>query len=117
MQGEDVEVETATEDPHEQSALVRVALRALTPVDSMGRLTVPQLPLALTLEERVARLRVCGREHDFRAYVCGDRSIAFAPVDDLWVTVQLPTALLDSQAIEIDDEAEVRTNDDPVGAQ
>ena len=57
-------------------------------------------------EERAARLRVCGREHDSKAYVCGGRSIAVARVGDLWVTVELPTAFLDGQAFELHDEAE-----------
>ena len=112
-----MEVETARDDPHEESALVRVALRALTPVGPDGQITRPPLPLTLTLEERAARLRVCGREHDFKAYVCADHASAFAPVDDLWVRVDLPTALLDSQAIELHDEAKFRTRDEPVDAQ
>jgi hypothetical protein len=84
VQGERVAVETATDDPYEESALVRLALQALTPVDSTGRRTsLPPLPLTLTFDERAARLRVGGREHDFKAYVRGDRSIAFAPVGGL----------------------------------
>ena len=117
VQGEDVEVETARDDPHEESALVRVALRALTPVGPDGQITRPPLPLTLTLEERAARLRVCGRAHDFKGYVYADHASAFAPVDDLWVRVDLPTALLDSQAIELHDEAKFRTRDEPVDAQ
>ena len=87
------------------------------PIDSMGRTSRPPLPFTLTFEERAARLRVCGREHDFKTYVCGGRSIAFARVGDLWVTVELPTAFLDSQAFELHDEAEFRWGDEPVGAQ
>jgi hypothetical protein len=115
VRGERVEVETATVEPHEESALVRLALRALVPEG--GEIARPPLPLTLTFEERAARLRVCGREHDFKSYACGGRSTAFAPVGDLWVTVELPTAFLDSQAFELDDEAEVRCSDEPVGAQ
>jgi hypothetical protein len=119
VQGKDVEVETATRErePLEGSALVPLALRALHPVGADGTQTQPPLPLTLTFEERAARLRVGGREHDFKSYVCGDHSIAFAPVGDLWVTVHLPTAFLDSQAFELDDEAEFRWRDEPEGAQ
>lgn len=105
VQGEPVEVETATDDPGEESPLVRLTLRMLMPR--------PRLPFSLTFAERAARLRVCGREHDFKCYVCGGRSIAFASVGALWVTVSLPTALLDSDALELHDGAEVRTSDEP----
>jgi hypothetical protein len=70
VQGKDVEVGTATRErePREEWALVSLAGRALTPIDSMGRLTsLPPLPFTLTFEERAARLRVCGREHDFKS--------------------------------------------------
>jgi hypothetical protein len=122
VQGKDVQVETARQEPP-GPPLVPLALRALHPVGPDGQLTQPPLPLTLTFEERAARLRVRGREHDFRAYVCGDHAIAYAPVGDLrvtgdlWVTVELPTAFLDSQAFELDDDAEFRTSDEPVGAQ
>ena len=124
VQGEHVEVETAMDDPyeqqalagfHEQNALVRLAFRALVP--ESGEIARPPLPLTLTFEERAARLRVCGREHDFKSYACGGRSIAFARVGDLRVTVELPTAFLDSQAIELHDEAEFGTSDEPAAAQ
>jgi hypothetical protein len=105
VHGEGVQVETSTSDPGEESPLARLVLRVFR--------SPPPLPLTLTFEERAARLRVCGREHDFKCYVCGGRSIAFAPVGDLWVTVELPTAFLDSQAFELDDEAEVRSSDEP----
>jgi hypothetical protein len=113
VQGEHVEVETATVHPpeqralarfHEQNALVRLAYRALVP--ESGEIARPTLPFTLTFEERAARLRVCGREHDFKSYACGGRSIGWANVGDLRVTVELPTAFLDSQAIELHDEAE-----------
>jgi hypothetical protein len=101
-----------TVEPHdEQSALARLSLRALVPEG--GDLVRPPLPLTLTLEERAARLRVCGREHDFNSYACSGRSIAFARIGDLWVTVESPTAFLDSQAFELHDEAEVNTGDEP----
>jgi len=74
VQGERVEVETATVEPHdEQSALARLSLRALVPEG--GDLGRPPLPLTLTLEERAARLRVCGREHDFNSYACSGRRL------------------------------------------
>jgi hypothetical protein len=122
VQGEHVEVETLKSvipefEPREDSALVRLALKVLTPIDSMGRTSRPPLPLTLTFEERAARLRVCGREHDFKSYACGGRSDAFTRVGDLWVTVQSPTAFLDSQAFELHDEAELPRSDEPVGAQ
>jgi uncharacterized coiled-coil protein SlyX len=119
VQGKDVEVETDTHEREslEGSALVPLAVRALTPLGPDGNITMPPLPLTLTFEERTARLRVCGREHDFKSYVCGDHAIAFARVGDLSVTLQLPTAFLDSQAIELHDEAEFRWRDEPVGAQ
>ena len=106
----DVEVETATRErePREDWVLVSLALRALTPLGLEGQISRPPLPFTLTLtfEERAARLRVCGREHDFKAYACGDHSTAFARIGDLWVTIQLPTAFLDSPAFELHDEAE-----------
>src|SRR4051794_39525501 len=104
VQGERVEVETATDDPGEESPLRRLALRML-----MAR---PPLPFTLTFDERAAHLRVCGREHDFRSYACGRRSIAFGRLGDLWVTVELPTAFLDSQAFELNDEAEFGISDE-----
>jgi hypothetical protein len=58
VRGERVEIETATDDPGEDSALLRLALRVV--------LSRPPLPFSLTFEERTARLRVCGREHEFR---------------------------------------------------
>jgi hypothetical protein len=103
VRGEPVEVETATDDPGEESPLVQLALRVLW--------SRPPLPFILTFEERAARLRVCEREHDFKSYACGDRSIAFARVGDLWVTVLLPTSFLDGHAFELHDKAEYRTND------
>jgi hypothetical protein len=113
VQGEHVEVETATVPPfeqrapdrgREQHALARLALRALVPEG--GDIAPPPLPLTLTFEERAARLRVCGREHDFKSYACSGRSVAWAPIGDLRVTVESPTAFLDSQAIELHDKAE-----------
>jgi hypothetical protein len=113
VQGEHVEVETATDDRHqnqalarfrEQNALVGLAFRALVPEE--GEIAPPQLPFTLTFEERAARLRVSGREQDFKCFVCGGRSVAFARIDELWVTVELPTAFLDSQTIELHDKAE-----------
>jgi hypothetical protein len=113
VEGEHVEVETATVHPYEeqaldrgreQNALVRLALRALVP--DGGEVARPPLPLTLTFEERAARLRVSGREHDFKSYACSGRSVAWARIGDLWVTVELPTAFLDSQTIELHDEAE-----------
>jgi hypothetical protein len=116
VEGEDVQVETATEVPpeeqalarfHEQNALVGLAFRALGAlVPESGEVARPPLPLTLTFEERAARLRVCGREQDFRSFVCGDRSVAWARIGDLRVTVELPTAFLDSQTIELHDKAE-----------
>jgi hypothetical protein len=104
VQGERVEVETAIDDPGEESPMVRLALRAL-----MRR---PPLPFTLTFDERAARLRVCGREQNFKSYKCGGRSIMFARVRNLWVTVELPTAFLDGEAFELHDEAEFRTSDE-----
>jgi hypothetical protein len=105
VQGKDVEVETATRErePREEWALVSLALLALTPLGLEGQISRPPLPFTLTLtfEERAARLRVCGRDHDFKAYACGVHSIAFARIGDLWVTIQLPTAFLGSQAFEL----------------
>jgi hypothetical protein len=86
-------------------------------VPESGEIARPRLPLTLTFEERAARLRVCGREHDFKSYACSGRSIAWAPVGDLRVTVELPTAFLDSQAFELHDEAEYGTKNEPVGTQ
>lgn len=107
VQGEDVEVETAIHDREPlEGSLVPLALRALAPIGPDGNITQPPLPLTLTFEERAARLRVCGREHDFKSYACSGRSIAFARIGELWVTVQLPTAFLDSQTIELHDKAE-----------
>jgi hypothetical protein len=120
VQGEHVEVETATVHPYEeqaldrgseQNALVRLALRALVPEG--GEIARPPLPLTLTFEERAARLRVCGREHDFKSYACSGRSVAYARIGDLLVTVELPTAFLDSQAIELHDEAEFERAPNP----
>jgi hypothetical protein len=116
VQGKDVQVETARHEPLEPP-LVPLALRALTHVGPDGTITEPPLPLTLTFEERAARLRVGGREHDFKSFVCGDHAIAYGPVGDLWVTVHLPTAFLDGQAFELDDEAEFRWGDEPEGAQ
>lgn len=123
VQGEHVDVETATDDPyeqalvgfHEQNALVRLAMRALGLEG--GENARPPLPITLTFEERAARLRVCGREHDFTSYACGGRSVAWARIGDVGVTVELPTAFLDSQAIELHDEAKFGTSDEPVAAQ
>jgi hypothetical protein len=118
VQGEQVEVETATDDPyeqqalagfHEQNALIRLAMRALVPEG--GENARPPLPVTLTFEERAARLRACGREHDFTSYACGGRSVAWARIGDLRVTVELPTPFLDSQAIELHDEAEFGTSE------
>ena len=125
VQGERVEVETETvHSPeqqalaqfHEQNALVRLALRELVP-ENGEEIARPPLPLTLTFQERAARLRVCGRVHDFKSYACSGRSIAWARVGDLRVTVELPTAFFDSQALELDDEAEYARSDEPVGAQ
>ena len=113
VQGEHVEVETATVHPWEeqalnrgrkQNALIRLALRALVPEG--GEIAQPPLPLTLTFEERAARIRVCGREEDFKSYACSGRSIAYAHIGELWVTVESPTAFLDNQAFELHDEAE-----------
>ena len=112
VQGEHVEVETATDEPHEQAfarfhernVLVSLAFRALVPEN--GEVARPPLPSTLTFEERAARLRVCGREHDFKSFVCGGRSVAWARIGDLRVTVELPTAFLGSQAFELNDKAE-----------
>jgi hypothetical protein len=113
VEGEHVVVETATEVPpeeqalarfHEQNALVGLAFRALVPEG--GEVARPPLPLTLTFEERAARLRVCGREEDFKSVVCGGRSVAWARIGDLRVTVESPTAFLDSQAFELNDKAE-----------
>jgi hypothetical protein len=111
VEGEHVEVETATDDRdeqqarfREQNALVQLAFRAL--VSEGGEIARPPLPLTLTFEERPARLRVCGREHDFKSYACAGRSVAWARVGGLRVTVESPTAFLDSQTIELHDEAE-----------
>ena len=101
--GERVEVETAADDPGEESPLVRLALRLLW--------SRPPLPFTLTFEERPARLKVCGREHDFKSYICGDRSIAFAHIGDVWITVELPTSFLDGQAFELHDRAEYETRE------
>jgi len=98
VRGERVEIETTTDDPGEDSALFRLAFRVVS--------SRPPLPFTLTFEEHSTRLRVCGREHDFRAYACGDRSVAFAPVGDIWVLVDLPTPFLDGHAFELDDRAE-----------
>jgi hypothetical protein len=100
VQDERVEVDTSLNDPHEQTLLSGLAFRAITEPR-------PRLPLTLTFEERAARLRVCGREQDFKSYVCGNRAIAFTRVGDLWVTVESPTALLASQAFDLHDQAEV----------
>jgi hypothetical protein len=111
VEGEHVEVETATDDRdeqqerfREQNALVQLAFRAL--VSEGGEIARPPLPLTLTFEERPARLRACGREHDFKSYACAGRSVAWARVGGLRVTVESPTAFLDSQTIELHDEAE-----------
>jgi hypothetical protein len=120
VHGEHVEVETATDDPdeqqtlarfREQNALVQLAFRALVP--ESGEIARPPLPLTLTFKERAARLRVCGREHDFKSYACAGRSIAWAAVGDLRVTVESPTAFLDSQTIELHDEAEFEPATNP----
>jgi len=119
VEGEHVEVETATDDPdeqalarfHERNALVRLAFRAL--VSESGEIARPPLPLTLTFEERPARLHVCGREQDFKSYACAGGSIAWAAVGDLRVTVESPTAFLDSQTIELHDEAEFEPATNP----
>jgi hypothetical protein len=110
VQDERVEVDTSRDDPHEQTLLSGLAFRAITEPR-------PRLPLTLTFEERAARLRVCGREQDFKSYVCGDRAIAFTRVGDLWVTVESPTALLASQSFDLHDEAEIKTRDEAQAAQ
>jgi hypothetical protein len=62
-----VEVETATHDPHDESALVRLALRALTPIDSMVvRRMARARRVALTDAAAAGRIRYRALAHTAR---------------------------------------------------
>ena len=100
VDGEQVDVETSTDPPGDDSPLARLALKALILPPKRS------LPLTLTFEDRTPIIRVCGHEKHFRSYVCGDRAIAWARFGDLWVTVESPTAFLDGR-FELDDQASI----------